>query len=207
MKMDKKWLVYLLGGLVLVLLLGVYFNAFESKDSFHSRFDSEFKVIKTGDESHLTDSENPKETKELSTQNKIMVHVKGEVTSPGVYELVGGQRVIHAVEMAKPKPSADINLLNLARLLTDGEQIVVPHKNDTSTLEIKSEVSNEGEKISLNHADKSKLMELPGIGEKRAQDIIDYRESHQGFKKIEELKEVSGIGDKTYEKLKDKLSL
>ena len=63
------------------------------------------------------------------------------------------------------------------------------------------------DKISLNQATKEELKQLPSIGDKRADDIIAYRESHGGFKKIEELKEVSGIGEKTYDKLKDKVSL
>ena len=110
------------------------------------------------------------------------------------------------------KCKREINLLNLASHLSDGQKIVVPKKGETpASGSVGQEALPQGEsntdKISLNQATKEELKQLPSIGDKRADDIIAYRESHGGFKKIEDLKEVSGIGEKTYEKLKDKVSL
>lgn len=203
MRLEKKHLVYLLGALSLLFAFGQTLGIFESESSF-DRLSSanEIKVIKSS-------ASNLELDKEASSQEKkgetIMVHIAGEVLAPGVYELEAGKRVIHAIELAKPKPTSDINLLNLARVLTDGEKIIVPTKNGTPHQ--KNEAMPQAEdKISLNKAQKSELMTLPSIGDKRSEDIIAYRESHGGFKSVEELKEVSGIGEKTYEKLKDEVT-
>ena len=123
-----------------------------------------------------------------------------------------GERIYQAIEKASPKAEADINLLNLASRLSDGQKIVVPKKGEGLPSASTSQgVAPTGEgntdKVSLNQATKEELKTLPSIGDKRADDIIAYRESHGGFKKIEDLKEVSGIGEKTYDKLKDKVSL
>ena len=142
----------------------------------------------------------------------IVVHVAGAVEKPGVYEMQEGERIYQAIEKASPKAEADINLLNLASRLSDGQKIIVPKKGESLPSESLGQgalPTGEGntDKISLNQATKEELKQLPSIGDKRADDIIAYRESHGGFKKIEDLKEVGGIGDKTYEKLKDKVSL
>lgn len=142
----------------------------------------------------------------------IVVHVAGAVEKPGVYEMQEGERIYQAIEKASPKAEADINLLNLASRLSDGQKIIVPKKGESLPSESLGQgalPTGEGntDKISLNQATKEELKQLPSIGDKRADDIIAYRESHGGFKKIEELKEVSGIGEKTYDKLKDKVSL
>lgn len=142
----------------------------------------------------------------------IVVHVAGAVEKPGVYEMQEGERIYQAIEKATPKAEADINLLNLASRLSDGQKIVVPKKGEglpsaSTSQGVAPAGEGNAEKISLNQATKEELKTLPSIGDKRADDIIAYRESHGGFKKIEDLKEVSGIGEKTYDKLKDKVSL
>ena len=142
----------------------------------------------------------------------IVVHVAGAVEKPGVYEMQEGERIYQAIEKAMPKAEADINLLNLASRLSDGQKIVVPKKGEglpsaSTSQGVAPAGEGNAEKISLNQATKEELKTLPSIGDKRADDIIAYRESHGGFKKIEDLKEVSGIGEKTYDKLKDKVSL
>lgn len=142
----------------------------------------------------------------------IVVHVAGAVEKPGVYEMQEGERIYQAIEKATPKAEADINLLNLASRLSDGQKVVVPKKGEglpsaSTSQGVAPTREGNAEKISLNQATKEELKTLPSIGDKRADDIIAYRESHGGFKKIEDLKEVSGIGEKTYDKLKDKVSL
>lgn len=204
MRLEKKYLPYLAVLLGILLALGAYFGLFSEKDELDSLSSSTTKVVKTSLEPSSLKSEAEEKTQEV--QGMIMVHVAGEVASPGVYSLEEGKRVIHAIEKAGAKESSDINLLNLARVLTDGEKIIVPNKNGTTAQKGGQVVPVEEGKISLNQADKSTLMELPSIGEKRSSDIIAYRESHGGFKKVEELKEVSGIGEKTYEKLKDEVT-
>lgn len=202
MRLEKKHLPYLVLLLGFLLALGGYFGLFSAQDEFDSLSSSTTKVVKTSVEP-LPSSDGVEHS--LDRQNVIMVHVAGEVVSPGVYSLEEGKRVIHAIEKAGPKESSDINLLNLARVLTDGEKIIVPTKNGTPHQKNEA-MPQEEDKISLNQAQKSELMTLPSIGDKRSEDIIAYRESHGGFKTVEELKEVSGIGEKTYEKLKDEVT-
>jgi len=201
------------------------------KDAFDQVDGKVVKVIKTdregSDESqHLVETSQKSEDERshqageahLSNQKTtianqtIVVHVAGAVEKPGVYEMQEGERIYQAIEKASPKAEADINLLNLASRLSDGQKIIVPKKGEglpsaSTSQGVAPTGEGNAEKISLNQATKEELKTLPSIGDKRADDIIAYRESHGGFKKIEDLKEVSGIGEKTYDKLKDKVSL
>ena len=199
---------------VLIAILFLSLGCFLEKKSNTSPFDSDSKkIIKVSDEDL---EENGKESREddlkIAKEEKITiyVHIAGAVKKPGVYEMQDGDRVIQAVEKAFPKDEAEVNGLNLAEKLTDGEKIVVPNKKDATLAHDVSNVASNLEKttkISLNKASKEELKTLSGVGDKRAEDIISYRESHGGFKKLEELKEVGGIGEKTYEKLKDEIIL
>ncbi|MBO8168800.1 MAG: helix-hairpin-helix domain-containing protein [Thermoanaerobacteraceae bacterium] len=142
---------------------------------------------------------------------EIAIHVVGAVKYPGVYYLQSGNRVIDAVNLAKPLPEADINRLPLAKKVVDGQTIQVPRIGDnfgeSAQTAGKDAKQPESGKISINNANQKQLETLPGIGEVYAKRIIEYRETHGGFKTLEELKEVSGIGDKTFEKLKDLITL
>lgn len=139
---------------------------------------------------------------------QIQVHVAGEVNKPGVYKLDAGSRIMDAVNAAGGFTSkADQNSLNLAKVLEDGEQILInstePASNP-STSDSNSSSSNNG-KVNINTADLATLQTLSGVGPSTAQKIIDYRNANGKFKTIEDLKKVSGIGEKTFEKFKDKI--
>lgn len=99
--------------------------------------------------------------------------------------------------------NADQNSLNLAKTLEDGEQVMIPAIGGTSSGAEASGSSNG--KVNINTADLATLETLSGVGPATAQKIIDYRNAHGKFKSIEEIKKVSGIGEKTYEKFKDKI--
>lgn len=136
--------------------------------------------------------------------SEIQVHVAGEVNKPGLYKLEDGSRVWDAVQVAGGfTKNADQNSLNLAKTLEDGEQVMIPAIGATSTGG-EASGSNNG-KVNINTADLATLETLSGVGPATAQKIIDYRNAHGKFKSIEEIKKVSGIGDKTYEKFKDKI--
>lgn len=146
------------------------------------------------------------EAKKNDTKTKeIVVHVSGEVEKPGVYRLLTGDRVIDAVEMAQPKAEADLDSLNLAAPLTDGQKIPVPAKMAAGAQPLSQTMTGTGQ-VNINTADLSQLDTLPGIGPSLAQRIIDYRQANGGFKTVDDLKNVSGIGDKKYEDLKDMIS-
>ena len=148
----------------------------------------------------------------------IKVYITGEINNSGVYELKKGSRVIDLIKLAGDlTKDGDLNAINPARTLKDGESITIPKKvlvnslteedatsNDLSTSQ--SGKTKEG-LININKATKEELMELYGIGEVKAQAIIDYREENGSFVSIEDIKEVPGIGDKTFEKIKDKITV
>jgi len=148
----------------------------------------------------------------------IKVYITGEINNSGVYELKKGSRVIDLIKLAGDlTKDGDLNAINPARTLRDGESITIPKKVLVNSLTEEDAPSNnlstsqsgktkEG-LININRASKSELMELPGIGEVKSQAIIDYREENGSFVSIEDIKEVSGIGDKTFEKIKDKITV
>ncbi|ACL70043.1 helix-hairpin-helix domain-containing protein [Halothermothrix orenii] len=168
-------------------------------------------------------------------KKKIIVHVAGEVKNPGVYKLPEDARVIDAVNAAGgTTDEADRHAVNLAAPIYDGEKIVIPAKiksnkgedpallNDitgskpVSVSRSREEVNKNNEllitdkypeKINLNRSSQEQLQKLPGIGPSKARSIVKYREENGFFTDKAQLLNVSGIGEKTYEKLKDKVSL
>lgn len=132
----------------------------------------------------------------------IYVHVCGAVASPGVVELREGSRAQAAVEAAGGfAEDADVSFVNLAAPVEDGEQLYIPTKEEAAEKRV-SEKEEESGLIDLNTADKELLCTLPGIGASRADDIIAYRQKTGGFADPEELMQVPGIKEATYEKLK-----
>lgn len=132
----------------------------------------------------------------------IYVHVLGAVLSPGLYQLSQGDRAVDAVAAAGGfAEGADETQLNLARLLIDGEQIYVPVMG-----EVAPGVVGDG-KVNLNTADLAQLETLPRVGPAMAQRILDWRETNGRFSAVEDLLSVTGIGDKTFEGLKDLVSV
>ena len=159
-------------------------------------------------------SENSKENKYLQTtsNNTIVVEIKGEVMKPDVYTLSEGSIIKDLIEMAGGLTNeADISNINGAKEINNHDLIIIRNINDVNMeTEIENnEVNEESDdgKISINDSDISKLKEIPGIGEVKANSIILYREKNNGFKSIEELKNVDGIGEKTFEKIKDSIKL
>lgn len=149
-------------------------------------------------------------------KSKVTVDVKGAVVNPGVYTLKEGARVTDVIQEAGGMTEdADAKSVNLAASLSDEEVIYVANKDEnvsvldqTSTGQVSDKggqaVSKDG-KINLNTATSEQLQTISGIGAKRAEDIIAYRESHGGFQSVDDLKNVSGIGDKTLDKIRESL--
>ncbi|MDM5146120.1 ComE operon protein 1 [Lactococcus lactis] len=151
-------------------------------------------------------------------KNEIMVDLKGAVTKPNVYQISSDERLVDIIKEAGGfTDQADQKSINLSAKLKDEEVIYVPKIGESSSSEstdspISSSVSNQvsttsGPKININKADLTELQKLTGIGQKKAQDIIDFRTKNGDFKSLEDLGKVSGFGDKTLEKLKDEISI
>ena len=142
----------------------------------------------------------------------IYVDVKGEVHHPGVYQMKAENRVKDLIEAAGGfTPLADNQKLNLAQLLEDQMVIVVPKKGEEVNSELdqaptsqKKEVGKEG-KVNINTATVEELKTLKGIGEKKAEAIIEYRKKNGSFKNKEELMKVRGIGKKLYESFQERV--
>lgn len=143
----------------------------------------------------------PEPTASVAAAGTYWVHVVGAVRNPGVYELPAGSRAADAVRLAGGLGRhADLLGVNLARLVIDGEQIVVPRRPPKGTVDDTTGSAangSTGDKININTADQASLESLPGIGPALAQRIIEYRELNGPFSKVEDLTQVSGIGDKT----------
>lgn len=141
------------------------------------------------------------------TAAPLMIQVAGEVQQPGIYTLPRGARVQDAVQAAGGfTTEANQSGVNLAARLRDGEKVLIPGKTATrseSADESSPETVVVNFPIDLNTATLEELDQLPGIGPSRAQDILNYREQHNGFSQVEEIKDVPGIGDTTYERMKD----
>ncbi|HOK17737.1 MAG TPA: helix-hairpin-helix domain-containing protein [Caldisericia bacterium] len=152
---------------------------------------------------------------------KIYVDIAGEVKFPGVYEMENGDRVFHLIEKAGgATENADISSINLSKKLTDGEKIIIFAKRNlvdsettsssTTQSNTSSSVNSPTKKsnlININTASQKELEELSGIGPVLAQRIIDYREKNGYFSTIEDIKKVSGIGDKRFEAIKDSITV
>lgn len=162
------------------------------------------------------------EKTEEKENKKIIVHVSGAVKNEGIVELEEGARVANAIEKAGGvRDDAYTKDINYALKLEDGMKIYVPtieeSKQEKEEVNINSESSNyiissnntktnensNGQKVNINNADESELDELPGVGPSTAQKIIQYRKENGEFKSIDELKNVSGIGEAKFQKIKD----
>ena len=158
----------------------------------------------------------PQETMPVAQESEaepetIYVHICGAVNNPGVFEFERGKRVFDAVEAAGGfATDAACDYVNLAKLLDDGDKIVIPtmqelEENPSYLEDSRGESLTDG-KININTADINALCSITGIGETRAKAIIDYRDSNGPFGGPEDIKKVSGIGEATYAKLKDEIT-
>ncbi|HLR70650.1 MAG TPA: helix-hairpin-helix domain-containing protein [Pseudogracilibacillus sp.] len=138
---------------------------------------------------------------------KIMVDVKGEVAQPGVYEIDSETRVNDVVLLAGGfSKDADQHQINLAQKVHDEMVIIVPKKGENPIVDITVDAftgEQDTDKININQATKEEIETLSGIGPAKAQAIIDYREENGLFQSIEDLQEVSGIGEKTIENIEN----
>ena len=215
------------------ILIFILFTAFTIYDTYSMETESETE-IKTDPE--VTEKEEKKENKEKET--KVLVDVKGEVNTPGVYDLTNNNTVIDAINKAGGlTKNSDTSNLNLSKKLEDEMVIIVYSKSEIKEMEEpkvqcppcndacikeedekakldaseKTETEEDNEavtgKVNINTATSSELQTLNGIGEAKAKAIIEYREKNGNFEKIEDIKNVSGIGDSVYDKIKDNITV
>lgn len=155
---------------------------------------------------------------------KVVCDISGAVKNEGVYTLKNGSRLADLIDAAGGLTKrAQLKAINRSMILNDQDKVYVPYKGEkvemaatangnslnssTSSGAGATSSSPMGDKINLNTASATDLQKLNGIGEKKAEQIIAYRDQNGGFKSIDDLKNVSGIGDKTFETLKDQITI
>lgn len=169
------------------------------------------------------ETDSKKETNEVGEETEIVVDIKGEVKNPGVYTLANGSIVEDLIKKAGGiTKDGTLQNINRAQVLKPNEAIVIANKKDidkevavgndnalntTSNGVGEKETGKKGSLININTASVEELKTLNGIGDSKAESIISYREEKGGFKNIEEIQNVSGIGKATFEKLKDKICI
>lgn len=145
---------------------------------------------------------------------ELWVDVKGAIHKPGIYKLKANARVFEAIQQAGGAVvNADINQINLAQIVEDGMVLYIPAKGEapnqfTGQSNANTSPSSSGSvgKINVNTATEQELETLPGIGPAKAQRIIQYRNDHGSFASVEDLKKISGLGEKTISRFKDRIT-
>ena len=163
----------------------------------------------------LDDTKPKTSLEETQSNGDIFVHVVGEVNSPGIVKVPEGTRLYNVIEKAGGMTkNAQTDYLNLADTVKDGQQVRVISKKEYKKLRKKSSKespdesqggSNKSGLININTATAEDLQTLSGIGEVRAKAIVEYRTQNGNFSKIEDIKNVSGIGDATFNNIKSQI--
>ena len=175
-------------------------------------------VVKSNDNNmEEIEAKNEEILEEVKEKNQIIVHVTGQVKNSGVVSLEEGARVVDAIYSAGGETvDADLNKLNLAYILNDGDKIYVPKKEDSQTEYITSGAgenvssyttqSSDSKIININTATVDELSTLSGIGKAIAERIVAYRMQNGKFENIEDIKNVTGIGDSKFNNIKDEIT-
>ena len=197
LKREIKLLIICL--VVVIIIVGIFMNNKRSQGELIS--DDLIVDNKTTEQETVKD-------------NIIKVHIDGCVQTPGIIELEKGSRIADAIDKVGGITSnASIKNVNLAYVLQDGEKIHIPSvEEENSNLEqiqviSSANTSSENGKININKATLAELQKISGIGESTAKKIIEYRNINGKFKKIEELKQITGIGDKKYDIIKEEVTV
>lgn len=208
----NQWKVYIISVIVsFVLLAGFIFwrQDHQLQNNKVNSNDASFKQLNTdNNDIKLVEGQNKDGDKRTKNKGPVYVDIKGAIKHPNVYKMSSADRVIDLLNKAELLEDADVSQINLSEKLTDQKMIYIPHKgqkNIESQLGTnKSQVnqSNTNVKVNLNTASASELMSVPGVGQSKANAIIEHRNQQGAFQDIEELKKVKGFGNKTFEKLK-----
>ena len=206
---------------IIIFIASIFLYKQNSSNAFKEEYMTEIFTEESNDNMEYDSSmkENTDNSNENNLEkNKIVVEIKGEVARPDVYQLEEGSIIKDLIDMAGGvTEEADLSCINRAEELVNHELIIIGNINDetesrvvqnSSTSSSNGNNSDKGSTlININTADLEQLKEITGIGNIKAQSIIDYREANGGFKSLEELKNVDGIGDKTFEKIKEQITL
>ena len=204
----RKYWLWIAGGILFIIIsLGV---------QYHKVTQSQLYFIEETSEENLTSVDIPQ-----SEELIIYIDIKGAVNRPGLYQLSEGSRMVDAIEAAGGLTTeADDRTINLAEKLLDQQKIIVYTESEIAEQLMQedrdnllerdvypSNPSDATQKININIATIDELQALPNIGPKKAQAIIEYRQTNGSFQTIDQIKEIKGIGEKTYEELAHLISV
>ena len=205
---KQKKIIAIIGVIILLVVLYFIYNKNQTIEQY--------------DENILVKTENTVEENSSEEEKIIIVHITGAVKTPGIVKLKEGSRIEDAINMAGGlTEDADISNVNLAYVLDDGVKIKIPSNLDIDITEDSITTENgeniieeetisknkEESSLNINKATKEELQNLPGIGQELASRIVDYREQNGKFSNIEDIKNVSGIGESKFEKIKDLITI
>ena len=232
---QKKILIIVIT--IITIGVGYYaYTSFGKNDFTRESSNLEINGVNEEEKSKVENGVDSEEKEDENSENKIIVHISGEVKNQGVVELEENSRVNDAIEKAGGvTENAYMKDINLAYKLEDGMKIYIPSReevensknngtsvnggvsssneyysygeNTNGSSNVNSKKDESNKKVNINTANKEELDTLPGIGEATAGKIIDYRNKNGKFKTKEEIKEVSGIGDSKYEQIKDLIEI
>ena len=215
---NKQIIIITVVSIIVLGTIGVYFY----KNVFMRDENDNYEILDDYGEEEIQLSEcNNLENAEGEIEEKIVIHITGCIKNQGIVILDQGDRIVDAIERAGgATDEADLNKINLAYELQDGEKLYIPSKNDSEETSYLSSgeshyvigsTSTASEKenaiVNINKATKEQLQTLNGIGESMANKIIQYRKENGGFENIEDIKNVPGIGDAKFNGIKDNITV
>ena len=229
-KLDKDYII--IGIIIISVITFMVLNIgkvkeFEEKETT-GNIEKNITVSEESKDNKEKEGNEEDKKENISSETGIFVHIDGYVNNPGVYQIKENERINLLIEKAGGlKNGYSIKNINLAAKLSDGDKVYIPSIEEEKTLgnqnnnnvntigkhtnngnNLNNNVSiTKNNKININKANVSELKQITGIGESTANKIIDYRENVGKFKKIEDIKEVKGIGDSKFESLKNKITI
>ena len=231
-KLDKDYII--IGIIIISVITFMVLNIgkvkeFEEKETT-GNIEKNITVSEESKDNKEKEGNEEDKKENISSETGIFVHIDGYVNNPGVYQIKENERINLLIEKAGGlKNGYSIKNINLAAKLSDGDKVYIPsieeekslgnQNNNNNNANIGGKHTNNGNnlnnnvsitknnKININTANVSELKQITGIGESTANKIIDYRQNVGKFKKIEDIKEVKGIGESKFESLKNKITI
>ena len=203
---KKQKVIIIIIGILMILFIGFYIISKTNNEGF---------VYLETEENEIIDNNN--EEKIYEEDKKIIIHVTGAIKNEGIVEAKEGARISEIIDLAGGvTEETDLSKINLAYAVRDGQKIYVPSINDKGDIEKVTEeagenviddgeIVNKNQKVNINKASQTELETLSGVGPSTALKIINYREENGDFEKIEDIKNVPGIGEAKYESLKESI--
>lgn len=208
---TKQKVILIIVCFTIILLVGLYIIS--KADNNYEEIEENTTLI----ENETASKENTEDAEDTEEDNTIILHITGAVENEGIIKLEKGARIVDAIEEAGGvTKEADLSKVNLAYSLEDGQKIYIPSEGEEKTeyiLEEKTENIVEGNKtnqiqiININTASQTELETLTGIGPSTALKIINYRNENGKFNSIEDIKNVSGIGETKFEGFKNEICI